>query len=106
MDNQGIFGHPGACSDPPAAVFRGHLHGLLVLVVQHQQSSGEALAAVVVVREELEIHRDRGAMAVAARRCRCHKGLFSLEAEGQEVALLHQGVAVPLQSVDVGITIT
>ena len=103
-NSQSQFSHNGACSNSPAAVFRGHLHGLVVLVVQQQQSSGEALAAVAVVCEELEIHRDRGAIAAVTRRC--HKGLFSLEAEGQEVALLNQCVAVPLHSVDMGIPIT
>ena len=77
-------------------------------MVQQQQSSGEALAAVVVVREELEIHRDpRGAIAMAvtttAIRRRCHQGLFSLEAEGQEVALFRQGVRVPFSSLDMRI---
>ena len=103
-NSQSQFSHNGACSNSPAAVFRGHLHGLVVLVVQQQQSSGEALAAVAVVCKELEIHRDRGAIAAVTRRC--HKGLFSLEAEGQEVALLNQCVAVPLHSVDMGVPIT
>ena len=47
-------------------------------------------------------------MAVTTRtttaiRRRCHQGLFSLEAEGQEVALFRQGVRVPFYSLDMRI---